>query len=142
MGVEEWKREMGELGLVARLRKGESFTNNGIVTKTLPKRSEGGKNCKAYAKHWLTVVVLFLAAACVTLLVLLQQANAEVSRLKEQAELFESRFVGMETFGAFGFHMAVFAVFNIIGILAFAAYGLRNHLKSEQPTRIGGCVIS
>ena len=94
---------MGELGLVARLRsrlslkrkvKGESFTNNGIVTKTLPKRSEGnkmlmaaesvskvsegGRNGKAYAKHWLTVVVLFLAAACVTLLVLLQQANAEV----------------------------------------------------------------
>ena len=43
---------MGELGLVARLRrrlslkrkmKGESFTSNGIVTKTLPKRSEGNK---------------------------------------------------------------------------------------------------
>ena len=42
--------EMGELGLVARLRRrlslkrkvnGESFTNNGIVTKTLPRRFEG-----------------------------------------------------------------------------------------------------
>ena len=40
---------MGELGLVARLRKRLSLrrkvkaesTNNGITTKTLPKRSEG-----------------------------------------------------------------------------------------------------
>ena len=45
----QWKTEMGELGLVARLRKRLSLrrkvkaesTNNGITTKTLPKRSEG-----------------------------------------------------------------------------------------------------
>ena len=62
--------------------------------------------------------------------------------MKEQAELLESRFVGMETFGSLGSVIAAFAVFNIVGILAFAAYGLRNHLKSEQPTRIGQCVVS
>merc|ERR1712080_58277 len=148
---------MGELGLVGRLRKrltlrrkvkAESTKSNGIITKTLPKRSEGGRNGKlvhataAAKKHWLTVVVLVLAAACVTLLLLLQQANAEVSRLKEQAELLESRFVGMETFGSLGPYIAIFALFNIVGILAFAAYGLRNHLKSDQPTRIGQCVVS
>merc|ERR1712179_668473 len=143
---------MGELGLVGRLRKrltlgrkvkAESSKSNGITTKTLPRRSEGGRNGKQYiAKHWLTVVVLVLAAACVTLLLLLQQANAEVSRLKEQAELLESRFIGMETFGSLGSYIAVFALFNIVGILAFAAYGLRNHLKSDQPTRIGQCVVS
>ena len=66
----------------------------------------------------------------------------QVSRLKEQAELLESRFVGMETFGSLGPVIAAFAVFNIVGILAFAAYGLRNQLKSEQPTRIGQCVVS
>ena len=73
---------------------------------------------------------------------LLMSSPFQVSRLKEQAELLESRFVGMETFGSLGSYMAAFAVFNIVGILAFAAYGLRNHLKSEQPTRIGGCVVS
>ena len=62
--------------------------------------------------------------------------------MKEQAELLESRFVGMETFGSLGSAIAAFAVFNIVGILAFAAYGLRNHLKGEQPTRIGQCVVS
>ena len=66
----------------------------------------------------------------------------QVSRLKEQAELLESKFVGMETFGSLGSVIAAFAVFNIVGILAFAAYGLRNHLKGEQPTRIGQCVVS
>merc|ERR1711974_262690 len=151
----QWKSAMGELGLVGRLRKtlslrrkvkSESTKSNGITTtKTLPKRSEGGtgRYGKQFAaKNWPTVVVFFLAAACVTLLVLLQQANAEVSMLKEQAELLESRFVGMETFGSLGSSIAAFAVFNIVGILAFAAYGLRNPLKSEQPTRIGQCVIS
>ena len=40
---------------------------------------KGGRNGKQFAaKHWLTLVVFFLAAACATLLVLLQQANAEV----------------------------------------------------------------
>ena len=46
----QWKSEMGELGLVARLRKrltlgrkvkAESSKSNGITTKTLPRRSEG-----------------------------------------------------------------------------------------------------
>merc|ERR1712115_285014 len=125
-----------------RLRKKVTKAESIIITKTLPKRSEGGRNGKVYAKHWLTAVVIFLAGACVTLLYLLQQANAEVSRLKEQAELLESKFLGIETFGTLGSVIAAFAVFNIVGILAFAAYGLRNHLKSDQPTRIGQCVVS
>ena len=46
----QWKSEMGELGLVARLRKrltlgrkvkAESSKSNGITTKTLPRRPEG-----------------------------------------------------------------------------------------------------
>ena len=56
--------------------------------------------------------------------------------------MLESKFLGIETFGTLGSVIAAFAVFNIVGILAFAAYGLRNHLKSDQPTRIGQCVVS
>merc|ERR1711874_651921 len=131
MGVGRLRKRLS----LRRKVKGESTKSNGITTtKTLPRRSEGGtgRYGKQFAaKNWPTVVVF-----------LLQQANAEVSRLKEQAELLESRFVGMETFGSLGSSIAAFAVFNIVGIPAFAAYGLRNHLKSEQPTRIGQCVIS
>merc|ERR1712037_190870 len=40
--------------------------------------------------------------------------KCRVSRLKEQAELLESRFVGMETFGSLGSSIAAFALFNIV----------------------------
>ena len=59
-----------------------------------------------------------------------------------EIQIHNYRFVGMETFGSLGPVIAAFAVFNIVGILAFAAYGVRNHLKGEQPTRIGQCVVS
>ena len=133
-------------GLLARLRALRPTTSRRARAVTREPAAMADKKRQDRGRV-VTSVVVVLAAASLTLLALLHQAHAEIDRLQEvvvrlRSEMVTMNLLPLHTGDPIGTAMLVVAIFNIIGVLAFTAYGIKTRYNSVRPMRADQCTLS
>ena len=136
-----------EGGFLTRLRAALRPSNRRRARTVTKEPAAMGDKKRQDRGRVVTSVVVVLAAACLTLLALLHQAHAEIDGLKElvvrlRSEMVTLNLLPLHSGDPVGSIMLVVAIFNIIGVLAFAAYGIKTRYNTVRPIRGDQCTLS